>query len=206
MKTFHVKNQRESRLRRLRGILVGASALLVLVGISAFPIPALVNEVRLGRKILELEQRRFEVEDMRQRVARLEGTLPGALKDLVRRINTAVPHVNSLLTIRNLVLAQAEAAGVEIHHCTFSSPILFKREIPDREGRSVIGSMEMNLQGAAPLENIFLLLGMIESTHLAFALEDLNITPALSGGGRQALRLGLKVFFRADPDQMAGLR
>ena len=132
------------------------------------------------------------------------------MKTLIRKINKALPCVDSVFTLRNLIRAQADFVGVKIHYFPYPpDPVSLGREIPCEGGdRLDLGSVDMELGGTALLENIFRFMEMIEATNDTYVIEDFTIapdssgTPASVGEDLFALRLGLRAFFRADPEQM----
>lgn len=202
MKMVQPEKNQESTTKKWQGILVGLSFLLILMGFGAVPIPALLEEIRFESQIENLKKQHLDLISAWGEIEKMERDLPSALKGLIGETKAAFPNVESLLALRNLLLAQAWICGIGIEYCVFSEACPLGLEILDGERPSGLGRIEMEVRGSAPLKNLILFVGLLESTRLAYTVKGLEIRFASSEMEGASFHLDLAAAVRMDPEGM----
>lgn len=203
MKSFRLTREAGSMNKGTKGILIAIPVLAVLLSVCAFPIPAYLKEARWMSHLKDLKEQRRNLFQVQKEIAAIQRNEPEHMERLIPQVNASLPRVDNLLTLRDLLLAQADLCGVEVKQCSLSLPSHMGLEVPNRDGPALLGRVYMEVRGQATLEKLLLLVGFLESTELVYKVIRLNVAFGNLDHDQAQFSLDLVVRFRGDQDWLA---
>ncbi|MFH2003018.1 MAG: hypothetical protein ABIK28_25350 [Planctomycetota bacterium] len=198
MKSFQIARSDNKTHNKRLWISVGALALIILGGVCAIPMPALVEGSQLSAKIDTLRQKHVYTTSVKRECAKLEKTIFPSFQNLSVAINHALPQVEHPMELRDLLLAQSEASGVEVEQCTFSPLAPSGYEVPGEWGWSTLGEIDIEIWGKSVLNNLFLFIGLMEATGDVYSIRNLDVSFPTTDKKLAAFRLNIKAYLRTD--------